>query len=72
MRIVLQRVDHASCTVDGKITGQIGKGYMLLDGFTNGDDLSKVQNAAKKIAGVRIFEDDLSDNYTGKWQSWKQ
>ena len=58
MRIVLQRVDHASCTVDGKITGQIGKGYMLLVGFTNGDDLSKVQKAAKKIAGLRIFEDD--------------
>lgn len=58
MRVVLQRVDHASCTVDGKITGQIGKGYMLLVGFTNGDDLSKVQKAAKKIAGLRIFEDD--------------
>lgn len=58
MRIVLQRVDHASCTVDGKITGQIGKGYMLLVGFTIGDDLSKIQKAAKKIAGLRIFEDD--------------
>ena len=49
MRVVLQRVDRASCTVDGKITGQIGKGYMLLVGFTNGDDLVKVQKAAKKI-----------------------
>lgn len=58
MRVVLQRVDHASCTVEGRITGQIGKGYMLLVGFTIGDDLSKVQKAAKKIAGLRIFEDE--------------
>lgn len=58
MRVVLQRVDRASCTVDGKITGQIGKGYMLLVGFTNGDDLIKVQKAAKKISGLRIFEDE--------------
>ena len=58
MRVVLQRVDHASCTVDGKITGKIEKGYMLLVGFTNGDDLTKVQKAAKKIAGLRIFEDE--------------
>ena len=58
MRVVLQRVDRASCTVDGKITGQIGKGYMLLVGFTNGDDLVKVQKAAKKISGLRIFEDE--------------
>lgn len=58
MRVVLQRVDHASCTVDGKITGKIEKGYMLLVGFTNGDDHTKVQKAAKKIAGLRIFEDE--------------
>ena len=58
MRVVLQRVDRASCTVDGKITGKIDKGYMLLVGFTNGDDFQKVQKAAKKIAGLRIFEDE--------------
>ena len=58
MRVVLQRVDHAKCTVDGVVTGAIDKGYMLLVGFTHDDNLDKVKKAAKKIAGLRIFEDD--------------
>lgn len=58
MRVVLQRVDHAKCTVDGVITGSIDKGYMLLVGFTHDDDIEKVKKAAKKIAGLRIFEDE--------------
>ena len=58
MRVVLQRVDHAKCTVDGTVTGAIDKGYMLLVGFTHGDDFEKVKKAAKKIAGLRIFEDE--------------
>ena len=58
MRVVLQRVDRASCTVDGKITGKIAKGYLLLVGFTNGDNIQIVNKAAKKIANLRIFEDE--------------
>ena len=58
MRVVLQRVTSASCTVDGVITGQIDKGYLLLVGFTNGDDESKLDKAVKKIGGLRIFEDE--------------
>ncbi|MBO4666735.1 MAG: D-tyrosyl-tRNA(Tyr) deacylase [Bacilli bacterium] len=58
MRVVLQRVDHAKCTVDNKVTGKIDKGYMLLVGFTHDDNIDKVKKAAKKIAGLRIFEDD--------------
>ena len=58
MKIVLQRVSKAKCTVDGIITGAINKGYLLLIGFTNGDDPVKNQKAAKKIANLRIFEDE--------------
>lgn len=58
MKVVLQRVKHASCTVDGNITGQIEKGYLLLVGFTNGDNTEKLDKAAKKISGLRVFEDE--------------
>lgn len=58
MRVVLQRVDYASCTVDGVVTGKIDKGYMLLVGFTNGDNIEKIKKAAKKIIGLRVFEDE--------------
>lgn len=58
MKVVLQRVKYASCTVDNKITGEITKGYLLLVGFTNGDDTSKIDKAVKKILGLRIFEDE--------------
>lgn len=58
MRVVLQRVDFAKCTVDGIVTGKIDKGYMLLVGFTHNDNIDKVKKAAKKISGLRIFEDE--------------
>lgn len=58
MKVVLQRVKHASCTVDNVITGQIEKGYLLLVGFTNGDNVEKLDKAVKKISGLRIFEDE--------------
>lgn len=58
MKVVLQRVKYASCTVDGNITGQIDKGYLLLVGFTQGDDNNVIIKAANKIAGLRIFEDE--------------
>ena len=58
MKVVLQRVDYAKCTVDGVVTGAIDKGYMLLVGFTHDDNMEKVKKAAKKIAGLRIFEDE--------------
>lgn len=58
MKVVLQRVDYAKCTVDGVVTGAIDKGYMLLVGFTHDDNIEKVQKAAKKISGLRIFEDE--------------
>ncbi len=58
MKIILQRVKKAKCTVEGKITGAIEQGYLLLVGYTQGDDIQKNQKAAKKIANLRIFEDE--------------
>lgn len=58
MRVVLQRVKHASCTVDGKITGQIEAGYLLLVGFTHSDNDSMLDKAARKINNLRVFEDE--------------
>lgn len=58
MRVVLQRVKNASCTVDNKITGQIENGYLLLVGFTDGDNEILLDKAVKKISGLRIFEDE--------------
>ena len=58
MRVVLQRVEYAKCTVDNKVTGEIKKGYLLLVGYTNGDNETQNKKAAKKIANLRIFEDE--------------
>ncbi len=58
MRVVVQKVKRASCEVDGKITGKIDLGLMLLVGFTEGDNIDNISKMALKIANLRIFEDD--------------
>ena len=58
MRIVLQRVSSARVTVAGKVTGEIGKGLLLLAGFTATDTADAVDWMADKIATLRIFGDD--------------
>jgi D-tyrosyl-tRNA(Tyr) deacylase len=58
MRIVLQRVSRAKVTVDGRITGEIGRGLLLLVGFTDGDSEEALAWMAKKIVQLRIFPDD--------------
>ncbi len=57
MRVVLQRVSHASCTVDGKITGKIDNGYMALVGFKKGEGKEVFEKMLKKIIGLRVFSD---------------
>ena len=59
MKVIVQKVKSASCVVDNKITGQIGVGYMLLVGFTHTDTIENVKKMAKKIVGLRIFEDEI-------------
>lgn len=58
MRAVLQRVSHASVTVDGKIVGQIGPGLLILLGVGHGDSEAQVKTLAEKIVYLRIFEDE--------------
>jgi len=58
MRAVIQRVSSASCSVDGKITGQIGTGFMILLGIENSDNNEDVSWLAGKIENMRIFSDD--------------
>jgi len=57
MRIVLQRVSRAKVTVDGRVTGQIGRGLLLLAGFTEGDTEDALAWMAKKVLQLRIFPD---------------
>ena len=58
MRMVVQRVTRASVTVDGEVTGKIGKGYMVLVGSEVGDTEADARLCADKLAGLRVFEDD--------------
>lgn len=58
MRTVIQRVTNASVDVDGKTVGSIGKGFLILAGFTDGDTEADCIRIAKKIGGLRIFSDE--------------
>ena len=58
MRTVIQRVTQASVTVDGNTVGSIGKGFLVLAGFTDGDTEADCIRIAKKISGLRIFSDE--------------
>jgi D-tyrosyl-tRNA(Tyr) deacylase len=55
---VLQRVSRASVTVDGVVTGEIGHGLLILICAMQGDDTTKADQLAAKIARMRIFKDD--------------
>ncbi|MBX7150460.1 D-tyrosyl-tRNA(Tyr) deacylase [bacterium] len=57
MRIVAQRVSHASVSVDGQIVGQIGMGLVLLIGFREGDTEEELAFWADKCVHLRIFND---------------
>ena len=58
MKIVLQRVKNASVSVDGKIIGDIGKGYLALLGVSNTDTKEIADKLSDKISKLRIFEDE--------------
>src|SRR5207237_8397642 len=57
MRAVVQRVSRASVSVEGKITGEIGRGFLVLLGVAKSDATADADYLAEKIAGLRIFED---------------
>ena len=58
MRAVLQRVTQASCTVEGKITGEIKTGFLVLLGIEDADSDDDLQWLAQKIAAMRVFSDE--------------
>ena len=57
MRILLQRVSHAEVRVGGRVTGRIGRGYLLLVGFATGDTEDSALWMADKVIGLRLFAD---------------
>ena len=58
MRAVVQRVTKSSVTVDGRVTGQIGKGLMVLIGVEDGDTEKDAAYIAKKVSALRVFDDE--------------
>ena len=58
MRVVLQRVRHASCTIDGTVTGKIEDGYLALVGFCQEDTSEIVDKMIQKIVKLRVFSDE--------------
>jgi D-tyrosyl-tRNA(Tyr) deacylase len=58
VRVVLQRVSRASVTVGGRVTGAIGRGFLLLAGFHLTDTTDQADWMAVKVAGLRLFPDD--------------
>jgi D-tyrosyl-tRNA(Tyr) deacylase len=58
MRAVLQRVSHASVTIEGKIVGQIERGFLILLGIGQSDGEAHVRQMVDKIVNLRVFEDD--------------
>jgi len=58
LKTVIQRVSFASVTIDGNVVSRIARGILVLLGVEKGDDESKADWLAEKIANLRIFEDE--------------
>lgn len=58
MRVVIQRVSHASVTINGTVKSQIGAGLLVLLGVADGDNQEDAEWLVKKIIGLRVFDDE--------------
>ena len=58
MRIVIQRVKHASVTINESVASSIGQGLLLLLGIENADTEEDIQWLCHKVLGLRIFDDE--------------
>ena len=58
MKFVIQRVTNAACEVDGKVTGKINKGFLVLIGIAANHTKEIADKMIKKLIGMRIFEDE--------------
>lgn len=57
MRALVQRVSRARVTVEGRVTGEVGPGFVVLLGATHDDDQRAADWLARKVAGLRVFPD---------------
>ena len=58
MKVIVQRVSSSSVEVEGKVVGQIDKGFLVLFGAAKGDTFADADRLAKKVCMLRIFEDE--------------
>ena len=58
MRAVVTRVKSASVAIDGRVTGEIGTGFLVLLGVRTGDTEAQAERIADRICGLRVFEDE--------------
>ena len=58
MRIVIQRVGHASVTIEGEVKSAIKQGYLILLGIEESDTSEDVDWLVRKVIGLRVFEDE--------------
>ena len=58
MRIIIQRVSHASVTIEGKVKSEIQKGYLILLGICEDDSAEDIDWLVRKVIGLRVFDDE--------------
>ena len=58
MRIIVQNVNRAKCTIDNKIVGEISRGFCLFVGFTHDDTKERVERMVNKLVSLRLFDDE--------------
>ena len=58
MRVIIQNVNRASCTIDHKIVGEISRGFCVFVGFTHLDTKETVEKMVNKLVSLRLFDDE--------------
>ncbi len=58
MRVIVQRVSEAAVSVDGRVSGRVGTGLLVLAGFEDADQSNDLEWMAQKLVKLRIFPDD--------------
>lgn len=58
MRVIIQNVNSASCTINNKIVGEISRGFCLFVGFTHTDNEKTVEKIVDKLISLRLFDDE--------------
>jgi len=72
MRVLIQRVKRASVLIDGKRVSEIGEGLLLFVGIGKGDSAEDIRYISRKVAHLRIFEDEQGKMNKNVWQTGGQ